>query len=251
VTGAGAPRLEGTADAAKWHLAFLLLSLERAAPFLREAGMEVEPGEALREIAREHVRAHRGVENEPELDAAARMDAYRSLLERTLQRIRTELGGAAGDVVAAWGSAFPYETRASGQAFVWRRLLRRLAGVSALGHPAAPLELPEAKRQAVIGAVRRHLGDPSGLDTRLREAERAPRSEWERFVDETYTAGATPLDWLASAIDYRNTAAAWREIAALLEPGEMAELYRWTAAQARLLEMEGVDVEPFTPDGGL
>ena len=244
-------------DAARWHTIFMLLGMERVAPFWADMGLTVPPSPPAQEAARAFVRGYRAIENDPTLPTDRRLAAYQDLLDRTLARLDTEAGPETARAIADWGTGtFPYDSGADGLAFVWRFLLRRLAGVGGEAYPLVPPPLPAPTLDRVRRAITTHLGDAAALRRRLQGAEAAPRTDWEEQIYATYTPGASPLDWVENTVEFVRTRAAWREIAALLSDDELERLRQWGGAQAAAMEM-GMDTvalpsfpgAPPRPDG--
>jgi len=197
------------------RLLLTLLSLDATAPFLHEMGADTDDPERLRMLSRRAL----GQFGQDPAGAVARFrrDAPQEIL--------------------AWADAFPYDADADGRALVWRQLLRRLAGISGLGYPLVDPPLTPGRLEPVRGLIERHLGDPAELAQRLRAAEAAPKSDWDARIFRSYTEGASPLDWVANAIEYWRTARAWDELSALLSMAERDALLRWGQKQGVAMEM--------------
>jgi hypothetical protein len=224
-------------DPGRWHTAFLLLGMDAATPFWTDMGLDLEPDPALQRISRQFVKDYRGFENDRSLNDEQRQDAIRDLLSRTFRRLNETGDEAAAIAVYRWVSqVFPYEPANDPASFIWRFLLRRLAGAGG-GYPQVPIPLPDDRRQEVQRIARHHLDQSQALQGRLQSARNARPSEWDDVIRRTYTPGASPFDWIEETIETVNTKAAWRDIQASLQPQEIESLRDWGLAQAHAMEI--------------
>ena len=232
--------------AGRWHLVFLLLSMERTAPFWREMGLPIDgphPQAEVRAIARDFVSAYRRAENDAALTEDARFAAWRAALQSALDAIGTRLGDEAAAALMKFSeSELDYESPQGARLFVWGQLLRRLAGTSGQGFPLIPSPLDPAKTEEVRAVVLSVLGDPRDQFRVLKNARESAPSPWERGVLATYTAGADPMDWVENQIEIQRAKAAWRSIAAVLDPAQRAALVDWARRQAAAMEMPADEI---------
>ena len=236
-------RLRSTADAAKWHLIFTLLSLDAAAPFWKEMGLELRQSATLRELSRSFVRQYRAIQGRVAADTTSHLEAWQEQFQESMDRIEETMSAEVARAIEDWGSStFRYGDELDGQAFMWRRLLRRLAGISNLAFPCGPMELSDEKTQMLAEIVRRHLDRPEDTEERIAEAERRAKSAWDESVFGTYTGGS-PMDWVASTIGFVKTRAVWREIEGALDREEIAALLDWARRQAVAMEMPAETIE--------
>lgn len=229
--------LDGGEGAARWHLVFTLLSMEATEPFWGEMGLYISKPAALREPAQNFVRQYRTIENDASLTDEQRLERFQRLQRETFQKISRELGRSIADELYEWGTkTFQYGSEEDAQAFLWRRLLRRLAGVSSLGHPLVRPELPDEAVSAIQQVVTRHLGDPKSLNDRIQKAE-LRESPWHRAIHATYSSDASPLDWVLNTIEFINFRQTWQQIRRLLNSEQMSRLLQWARSQAGAMEM--------------
>lgn len=232
-------RLDSHTDAARWHLIFMLLSMEKTAPLWAEMGLKVQVSAALRESARAFVREYRLLAGDASLTDENRLAAYCRLLEETFNRLAREEGDEVARALARWGTeTFQYETERDAQAFLWRRLLRRLATVTNQAYPLVPVPLPPKQLASVKAAVRHHLGDSGELHRRIKAAEQAGLSRWDAEIYATYTLGASPMDWVENTIEFVKTRLAWQDIQTALSDEQLEALETWGKRQAEAMEMD-------------
>jgi hypothetical protein len=230
--------LPNEAAAARWHLIFMLLSMEKTAQFWSDMGLLTEQTPALREIAQSFVRKYRRIEENTSLSTKERLTQYQELFQETFERIVHEVNQEAAEIIYKWGiNTFQHDPNMDAQAFLWLFLLRRLAGVSGLSFPLIPLKLPAQELEAVKSMVVNHLADFAEIKRRLSEAEQEPLSPWEEQIYRTYTGGASPMDWVESTIVYVKFRATWLDIAKLLGKAELEILLEWGKKQAEAMEM--------------
>jgi hypothetical protein len=225
-------------DASRWHMVFTLLSMDGVTGFWRQMGLEVKPNSTFLDSARTFVKLFRQCEGDQSLSDDVRLARYRGLYEETFKRIGTDLGRRYAQAVYDWGSEiFPYELNTDAGALMWRRILRRLAGIFGEAYPLVSLRLPDRSLDAVKGAVERHLGNLGDLQHRIAESEQGPLSSWDEHIYRTYTSGSSPLDWVENTVELVNTRLAWQEIEARLSSTEMEILRSWARNQAEVMEM--------------
>ncbi len=162
---------------------------------------------------------------------------YAALREGALERVADLVGDEIASDLALWFAFFPFGDEADVSAFLWRRLLRRLADLGNQAFPLAPLELPKPQADQLISAIRSHLGDAKELENRILELETALDSEWDRNLAATYRGGSI-FDWAANVIEFYRTRDCWSAIEEALSEAQLATLLDWARAQAELMEMD-------------
>jgi hypothetical protein len=225
-------------DAARWHLIFTLLSLDRVRPFWNQMGLDLSEVFIIQEVARSFVNEYRQIEGQIDLSTEERVTQHKSLIDKTFDSLRKELGEKGSKKLFDWGQInFPYESKSDADAFMWRRLLRRLAGLSALSYPLVPLAFPSDLQESIKAAILRHLGDPEVLHNHLRSVEETPASAWDASIYANYTPQASPLDWVENTIEYANTRKTWQEIEKILPEDKVEIFQEWAKKQAEVMEM--------------
>ncbi len=232
------------ADVIRWHLVLMLVSMDSVTPFLGDMGLQMNEIDILKPYCRMFVQKYRQIENDAVLSTEQRLAKYQELFRVTFAEISRLVSNDIANTLYHWGSVtFQYGSDIDAQAFIWRRLFRRLAEISSLAYQCAELVLSVSKVEMVKKAIKTHLNNFVDLEKRIRSTEREPKSPWDRELFESYTVGASPMDWVLNSIEFVNTMAVWREIHALLNDREILQLLDWGKRQAEIMEMSSENLE--------
>lgn len=225
----------------EWRIAFLILAVRRAVPLWVEAGLPralaARPDDALG-TAREFLLGSRELEGEPE---ASRTE----LLERSIDRLRSEYGDHDADDVVRW--AVQYFVGDEHRVWsIWYSLFSDLATVppGELQAPVESLPLGVDRRSFVRRTILARMSTESyrTMKASLARAESIPLSQLEAQLLapdlRLFGPGETPhgpplLDYVQGAISGHRAHAVWAELDRSLSHNERAVLVEWAQARAR------------------
>lgn len=232
--------IDTIADAARWHLAFVLLGSARVDALWPDMGAELVAPHAHRDLARHAVRAYREVENDPVLTTEQRLARYRAMFAFA----SSAMGQPDGTRFGQWiRDDFPYESELEAQLFLWRPLLARAAELENPQQPLVPLPFDEETNERLRARIAGRIQQLNGAMQRLEEAERAPKDEWDTWVQKTYGADIRVTDWVAAALRFHFLRTLWREIEEVLGENGLQQLLVWARRQAALKQMPAELIE--------
>lgn len=226
-------------DLPKWHLVFLLLSMEITVDFFEEMKLDIHDPIILAEISKSFVRKYRVIENQAVKNEKVHFSKYEEIFLKTYQRIEEELGENEGDTIYSWGTnIFQYGSENSGIIFIWMRLIRQMVGELNQQFPVLHLPFDGEINKLIKQSAKSFLQKTGMTERKITTVEqRKKRSDWENQIFATYTTNASPLDWVNETIVYVNFLDFWKTIKAILSAEEQNDLIEWGRLQAKSMDM--------------
>ncbi|HEX2906876.1 MAG TPA: hypothetical protein VHO69_08455 [Phototrophicaceae bacterium] len=209
-----------------WLHIFEVLSLDRAVPFLADAGFKMIPSAVLRTICRDCIRQrYQSGVDEPKL------------VKVTLDRIEKECDPDTVKEVQRWASISHDNYRDEyDQMRDWVLLLGILSGYfSTRGFPSVPVNLPDEKIPDLKIGFLTFIADTYKSRLFVCETEKEKLSEWDEYVYGKYPHLCSPLTWLENQIAFMYRVSHWQQIEHLLTEEEFELLGEWGRKQAEAL----------------
>jgi hypothetical protein len=215
-----ATALPAQIDPYRWGTIFAVLSLDVAAPFVSNMGLQLQRSDALRSGLRRIIADYRKLE-------ASQGNADASFLRAVFDWAAKDFGQGFSNYLYAWGQNVFQSGGGDGvKVFLWNNIFRR-GGLNGEKDHRPPPQFVTVLRKML---AKRTKAAVNRMD---------PVSDWDKEVYERqhYDRFRNAMELVQATISYHDFVSAWQEALAAAGEVNLAGIEKWGAEEAQILGM--------------
>lgn len=234
-----------------WYDLFMLLSLERADPYLHKINFPLEhKSKDLEQTARKFVESYHEFQLQGYSAAQNTTDKIQKLFEDTYDLMSRQMGDKNAEAVCNWGNSLSISADVEYSLRTYEELLFSLNSEDVTSRLVIS-KFPSVLLERLLSEIYQYRRDSRETNLALDAIDAAPKSDWENWVYSTLNEheppdapSMSPYDKLAILIYNVSRKHLLKRIESHLSKGELRELEAWLNSQALQIQEQSSAIYP-------